>query len=303
MKKLFIFIIGLLMSSLIFAQDDPIDLSHNKGVITEDVTYDGGTGTNLVTVLNPDYAHYTDPETLVTTSDLGSVDDTWKDQGVEIDCRTYKNIGIWVDQIVNDATGNQLQVLSKHTSSGADEYVLATAGTYQKTMGDNDIKILYPFNVETVPYIQIQTKATDIGITAAYLTSSINHQPAWAVWEAITDGSIRITLNGTSYNVDGIDYTGISDLDGVATVTQAAIRVVTGSDETVVHSTFFIFTANDDSNSSITALETSTGTVGTDVSGYPKASNIWFDAYDTDGIVTAATGTVGTVSIEITKEY
>lgn len=255
---------------------------------------------------NTDPDHYTDPENLVSASDIGVVNDTWIDQGAEIDCKTYKIVPLWINLTANDSTGNQVKVLSKHTSGGSDEYILdSTVTDYQKTLGDDNIKIMYPFNVEGIHYIQLQTKATSLGIVPAFMTGSNNHQPSFAVWEAVTDGSFRITLNGVAYNVDGIDFTGITDLDGVASIAQVALRAATGDNTLTIVYTVpgFIFTANDDADSSITALDTSTGTVGTDISGFPKANNIWFDAYDTDGVVTAATGTIATVTIDITKEY
>ena len=129
--------------------------------------YDSGTVDYALSVLktteqSPLWNRYTDVETIVSGADIGTVDDTWVDAGSEIDCRGYKTIGIWVELTVNDSTGNQLQVLSKHTNAGATEYVLETSSDYQKTIGDSDINILYSFNVVNVPYVQIQTKATDV---------------------------------------------------------------------------------------------------------------------------------------------
>ena len=77
---------------------------------------------------------------------------------------------------VNDSTGNQLQVLSKHESAGSDEYVLETSVDYQKTLGDINKKVLHTFNVEGVAFIQLQTKATIIdtgGGTEATVTIDI----------------------------------------------------------------------------------------------------------------------------------
>lgn len=119
---------------------------------------------NLVKVQeqSPLPSEYDDVVNLVTASDIGAVDNTWVDQGSEIDCRTRTKLGIWVKLAVNDSTGNQIQFLSKHTSAGADEYVLDTSSSYQKTLGDSDIKVFYEFDVATKPYVQIQTKATDV---------------------------------------------------------------------------------------------------------------------------------------------
>ena len=117
---------------------------------------------NPVSSQNPVWSRYTDSDELVSASDIGATDNTWKDQGAEIDCRGYKNVSIFVDLTVNDSTGNQLQVLCKHESAGSQEYVLETSADYQKIIGDSDTQIVYTFNTESIPYIQVQTKATDV---------------------------------------------------------------------------------------------------------------------------------------------
>jgi hypothetical protein len=131
-------------------------------LVGPDKAYDANQDVFKHNVGNPEWDHYTDAENVVSASDIGAVDNTWVDQGSEIDCRTYKTIGIYVNFTVNDSTGNQLQVLSKHESAGSDEYVLETTADYQKTIGDSSIKIAYFFDVTSIPYIQIQTKATDV---------------------------------------------------------------------------------------------------------------------------------------------
>lgn len=106
-----------------------------------------------------------------------------------------------------------------------------------------------------------------------------------AVWGGITDGSFRITIDGAPYNIDGIDFTGVANMDGVAAVIQKAVRDETGSTETVVWDTdhFVITTVAGDDNS-ITVLETSTGTVGTDISG--AGASDWMDGDTGNGEVT-----------------
>jgi hypothetical protein len=131
-------------------------------LVGPDKAYDANQDVDKVNVENPLWDRYTDAESLVSASDIGATDDTWKDQGAEIDCRGYKTVGIWVNLTVNNSTGNQLQVLSKHTSAGSDEYILETASEYQKTLGNSDVKRYYEFGTTGIPYIQIQTKATDV---------------------------------------------------------------------------------------------------------------------------------------------
>lgn len=44
-----------------------------------------------------------------------------------------------------------------------------------------------------------------------------------AAWAAVSDGQFAVTLDGVAYNVDGIDFTGVTTLDEVATRLTAAI--------------------------------------------------------------------------------
>ncbi len=117
---------------------------------------------------SPLWYRYTDGDPLVSGNDIGAVADTWVDAGAEIDCRGYSKLSLWVDLTVNNSTGNQLQILCKHTNAGTDEYVEETAADYQKTIGDADRKVIYRFELDNnTPYVQIQTKATVLGATEA----------------------------------------------------------------------------------------------------------------------------------------
>jgi len=110
--------------------------------------------------------------TLVTTSDIGAVNDTWKDQGSVIDMRGYTELGIEVTLDVNDSTGNKLQILSGMTSTPV--AVLEEATDYQKTLGDTDGVFFYKFVSDgLIPYLQIQTKATLVGATEGTVTIKI----------------------------------------------------------------------------------------------------------------------------------
>lgn len=97
----------------------------------------------------------------------------------------------------------------------------------------------------------------------------INQENATASWAPITNGSFRITINGTPYNVDGINFTGVTTMAQVAATIQTALRGATGGLETVefLSSNQFKITTVDGSSSAITVATTSTGTVGTDISG------------------------------------
>ena len=108
-----------------------------------------------------------------------------------------------------------------------------------------------------------------------------------ATWAAITDGSFRITSNGTQYDVTGIDFTAAESMSVVASTIQAAYRAATsGSTETVLWSTDHFelnpATTATQYDQNITVLS-SVGS-GTDIS-----TPSYMDANSTNGTVTEAT--------------
>ena len=135
--------------------------------------------------------------------------------------------------------------------------------------------------------------------TPAYLTGGTNAAANPANWIAVTDGSFRITIDGVAYNVDGIDFSAIPVLFGmygVAGKIEADIRALTGKEETVTWDTdHFIITSVDGAASAITVTETSTGTVGTDISGAGAAD--WMDCDTGNGVVTNRTQDIGTLTL------
>ena len=126
--------------------------------------------------------------------------------------------------------------------------------------------------------------------TPAYLTGGGSAESNPALWDSISDGSFRITIDGTAYNVDAIDFTPQvgGDMDDMAGVIQAAIRVATGSTETCVWDTdhFLITSADTTSSSEVSVTDTSTGTVGTDISG--AGASDWMDSDSGNGVATGA---------------
>ena len=125
-----------------------------------------------VTVDNPDHLHRTPPLVIATTSDIGAVDDTWKNQGAVLNVDGYNYMLVYITMTVNDSTGNQLQVLVGDTNSTA-TYVLPSASSYLVSLGDLDITdgIAYQFNLANlVKYVQFKTKATVVGATEGTVT-------------------------------------------------------------------------------------------------------------------------------------
>lgn len=112
---------------------------------------------------------------LVTGVTIGNLDNTWKDQGAEIPMAERNTLGIWVKFTANNTTsGAMVQVLSKHTSGGVDEYDMASSGSFQSQIGIANRKYWIPFNtVNLVDYVQIQTKGTVLGATTGTVTIDI----------------------------------------------------------------------------------------------------------------------------------
>lgn len=124
--------------------------------------------------------------------------------------------------------------------------------------------------------------------TPAYMTGGASAETNTALWDSVTDGSFRATIDGTAYNFDGIDFSAITSMETVASTIQTKMQTVTGTSLTVVWSTdhFVITSANTTSSSEISVLTTSTGTVGTDISG--AGAGTWMDSETGRGTATAA---------------
>ncbi len=98
----------------------------------------------------------------------------------------------------------------------------------------------------------------------AYLTGGSSATAVAATWEAVTDGEFAISKDGTAYDITGIDFTGVTDMDEVAAVIQAAVRTATGNRETVVWDTdHFVITGK----ISVSVTSAVSGGSGTDISG------------------------------------
>ena len=48
-----------------------------------------------------------------------------------------------------------------------------------------------------------------------------------SAWTAITDGEFSLLINGVAFDVTGLDFSAVTDMDGVASVIQAKIRAYT----------------------------------------------------------------------------
>ena len=124
--------------------------------------------------------------------------------------------------------------------------------------------------------------------TPAYMTGGTSAETNTALWDSLADASFRATVDGTAYNFDAIDLTGITSMADVASTIQTKMRTVTGTLLTVAWSTdhFVITSVNTTVSSQVSVLSTSTGTVGTDISG--AGAGTWMDSETGRGTATAA---------------
>jgi len=128
--------------------------------------------------------------------------------------------------------------------------------------------------------------------TPAFLTGDIGAETTIALWDNLADASFRGTIDGTAYNVDGIDMTAtgplgiVADMDEVAAVIQHYLRIETSGTETCAWSTDHLIITSADTTvaSEISVLETSTGTVGVDISG--AGADDWMDCDAGNGVAT-----------------
>lgn len=153
---------------------------YEVGINLQDKGYDSGLDINKTIEQSPLWKKYTDSEPVVSTSDIGVSDDTWIDQGSEIDCKGYKSVRPFVKLIVNNSTGNQLRILAKDEFGSIDIYEAKDAVNYEETLdnsGGTNWNIFLPYlDVTCFHSIQFQTKATLVGATEATVSIKITKE-------------------------------------------------------------------------------------------------------------------------------
>lgn len=227
----------------------------------------------------------TDSETVATEQDLTAA---YANLGNAIPMKGYKTLGIHVAVDVNASDTGKLKVMGMlsptDTPFEVDGYSVKTlwSGT-----GAADFEKYYEFDGGVLPYLQIQGMVDIVNDAAAYLTGGTSAQGTYGTWGAITDGEFAISIDGVDYELTGIDFTGVTDMDDVAGVIQTAIRAATGNEETVVWSTdHFVITSSISTDSSAVGVTSSvTGGTGTDISGAGVAD--WMDCDTGNGTPTA----------------
>ncbi|MDD4307868.1 MAG: PKD domain-containing protein, partial [Thermoplasmata archaeon] len=142
--------------------------------------------------------------------------------------------------------------------------------------------------------------------TPATIYGGPNPETMIANWNAITDGSFRITLDGISRDISGVDFSGPITMNTVALLVENAIRAADTSDGfanatcTWTGTRFIIASGTTGLSSTAFWLEQHSGMVGTDISGTTPGSSPlfwWLDCGDN------ATWDNGTTSHLFVKWY
>jgi hypothetical protein len=107
------------------------------------------------------------------------------------------------------------------------------------------------------------------GVTAANLLIS--------AWTPITSGSFTIFVDGIPYTLTGMNFSAVTNLNGVASVVQTALQAATSATQTVVYNSIyndFIVTDSATGTSSVIGFATSPTAVGyAAFSGQPTAND------------------------------
>jgi len=132
--------------------------------------------------------------------------------------------------------------------------------------------------------------------TPAFLTGDTGATSVVATWNAVTNGSFRMTINGTLRNILGLNFSSCVTMADVALVIQAGIRNVTKTAETCVWSTNrFIITSSDRTSTSAITVA-SAAPSGTDISG--AGGTDFMDCDTGNGVVTnAVAANTGTLTL------
>lgn len=108
----------------------------------------------------------------------------WADLGGELLVGGARSIGLYVELDINDSVNARVRLLAKHTSAGANEYVLPI-----RTVSTSDVKLqdeYYEFNDDAdqnmllgadldgvVLYVQFQVQAGTVGAAAGQIDSAV----------------------------------------------------------------------------------------------------------------------------------
>ena len=148
----------------------------------------------------------------------------------------------------------------------------SAAGETTPIIACNDKRLVLKGKGDAVFAVAQRGSEVDLVIKPGYLTTGATKTTV-AVLAAITDASFRVTIDGTGRNVDALDLSSgtPTTMAAIAALIQTALRTATSASETVTwdstNEKFIISSVTASDSGTVTVLSTSTGTVGTDISG------------------------------------
>ena len=146
-----------------------------KRTNVNDNAYDAALAQISVNETDPIDQKFSGPETLVSVAQ--DVTAAWADSGAEIPMSGYTKLGVWINIDINDSENFRIRALAKHTSAGADEYIVPIRTVYTDKVSieeeylefndDEDQLVLFEIDTNNlVPYVQLQIQAGVVGATA-----------------------------------------------------------------------------------------------------------------------------------------
>lgn len=212
----------------------------------------GASGTDFTDADIGSLAYTYDDDTVVKSSTGASVVGVVED----VDQR-----GVWVKVEVGGAS------LAIDAAARAAAASLAAGTTTLDTIIDSATRKAVSA-VEKVSLSAIKDLAvTDLTFTPAFLTGKNDATAVVATWNAVTDGSFAITINGAAQTVTGLDFSTDTTMEGIAGRIQVAIQALTGAADICIWSTdHFLITSSSSANTSAVTVTRATGS-GTDISG------------------------------------
>lgn len=89
-----------------------------------------------------------------------------------------------------------------------------------------------------------------------------------AAFTAVDDGSFAVTIDGTSHDITGVDFSAATSLANVASIVQTALAsAVAGTTVSLVDGTLYVRSPTTGDTSGVSVLGTVTPAAGTDISG------------------------------------
>lgn len=148
----------------------------------------------------------------------------------------------------------------------------ADVGIYFGTSSEEYARALFYFSWVSKSQAQpqaIQYARWVVSSAAPQVYSAYQNNSVLSSWTTINNGAFVLNIASTAHTISGLDFTGASDLPGVAAIIQTAVRLISGTMYTAATVTYasntgFVFTGGQDVAATIVI---SVAGSGTDITG------------------------------------